>query len=477
MSLLKPCSSIRHLIRSSHNFTSGRISYRFGSSTDPLIPLTMSQILLESVDKHPEKDCIISHHQSLVKTYQDLEVDSNKLSHGLKSLGVNRGDPVGIWSGNCYEWIIVQFATAKLGAILVNINPGYKDSELEYCLNLIGVKILISNQKYKSSNYVEILNNVCPRVISSECSSSESPKVVSPKVVSPKVVSSKVVSSKAKIPTLEKVVFLDSDENIAPRDALKLSDLMNGSSHEHIADPRITFDDAINVQFTSGTTGTPKGATLTHFGVINNAYFSGKRFFKRIPAPKVCLPNPLYHCFGSINGSLQTIIHDGTVILPGIVANPSTTLEAIDTYQPDILYGTPTMFTDIANEENVSRFDTKSVKRLLMSGAPCPPELVSKLGEIFPKSNVCIPYGTTETSPVITSTDPVDHDRKYLINTVGTVLDHAEIKIADPTSGDVIAIGERGEIMTRGYHTFLGYFNQREKTNEVLDEKKWYHTG
>lgn len=461
MSLLKPCSSIRHLIRSSHNFRNEKISYRFGSSTDPFIPLTVSQIFLKSVEKHPDKHCVISHHQSLIKTYQDLEIDSNKLSHGLKSLGVNRGDPVGIWSGNCYEWIIVQFATAKLGAILVNINPGYKESELEFCLNLVGVKIVISDQKYKSSNYVQILNNVCPRVMSSESSGSES---------------SKNESSKARIPTLEKVVFLDSDENIAPKDVLRLSDLMNGSSHP-ITDPRITFDDAINVQFTSGTTGSPKGATLTHFGVVNNAYFSGKRFFKGILAPKVCLPNPLYHCFGSINGSLQTIIHDGTLILPGVVANPKITLEVIDTYQPDILYGTPTMFTDIANEENVSRFDTKSVKRFIMSGAPCPVELVSKLRGIFPKSTVCIPYGTTETSPAITSTDPVDHDRKYLINTVGTVLDHAEIKIADPTSGDVVPIGEKGEIMTRGYHTFLGYFNQREKTNEVLDERKWYHTG
>lgn len=472
MSFLKPCSSIRHVIRSTHNFTNEKISYRFGSSTDPLIPSTIPQILLQSVDKHPDKHCVISHHQSLIKTYQDLEIDSNKLSHGLKSLGVNRGDLVGIWSGNCYEWIIVQFATAKIGAILVNINPGYKESELEYSLNLVGVKIIISSQKYKSSNYVEILNNVCPRVISSEILSSEGSRNESSRNRS-----SRNESSKANIPTLEKVIFLDSDENIAPKDALKLSELMNGSSHDHITDPRITFDDAINVQFTSGTTGSPKGATLTHFGVVNNAYFSGKRFFKRIPAPKVCLPNPLYHCFGSINGSLQTIIYDGTLVLPGVVANPRATLEAIDTYQPDILYGTPTMFTDIANEENVSRFDTNSVKRFLMSGAPCPPELVSKLGEIFPKSNVCIPYGTTETSPVITSTDPVDHDKKYLINTVGTILDHAEIKIADPTSGDVVPIGEKGEIMTRGYHTFLGYFNQREKTNEVLDEKKWYHTG
>ena len=454
MTFLKPSSSLfRVLRRSIHDFVNNRISYRFGASSDRLIPLTIPEIFIKSVEKHPDKECIIAQHQNVIKTYQELEIDSNKLAYGLRQLGVLKGDPIGIWSGNCYEWIVVQFATAKLGAILVNVNPGYKELELEYCLNLVGVKMIISNQKYKSSNYVDILNNVCPNLFNQNAE-----------------------SSKTKVPSLEKVIFLDSEDIDAPKNSLTLSDLMSNARSDHISDPKITFDDPINVQFTSGTTGTPKGATLTHFGVVNNAYFSGKRFFKNLTEKRICLPNPLYHCFGSINGSLQTIIHDGSLILPGVVANPKSSLEAINKYEPDIVYGTPTMFTDIANEDT-SKIDTSSVRLFLMSGAPCPVELLTKLMKIFPKASACIPYGTTETSPVITSTDPVEHDAKYLTSTVGTVLDHAEVKIADPTTGDVVEVGSRGEVMTRGYHTFLGYFNQREKTDEVLDDNKWYHTG
>lgn len=454
MKILKPCPPLlRHFVRPIHDFINNKISYRFGQSDDPLIPLTIPEILLKSVEKHPDKDCIISHHQSITKTYHDLDHDSNLLANGLKSLGVKRGDPIGIWSGNCYEWIIVQFATAKLGAILVNINPGYKENELEYCLNLVGVKMIISSQRYKSTNYVDIINNVCPKLFSPSCNVS-------------------------KVPTLEKVIFLDNPgDEVAPRESLKLTQLMSGSRSDPVMDKKITFDDPINVQFTSGTTGTPKGATLTHFGVVNNAYFSGKRMFKQLPIKRICVPNPLYHCFGSINGSLQTIIHDGTLILPGVVANPKSTLEAIDKYHPDIVYGTPTMFTDIANVVHVKKYHTSSVRRFIMSGAPCPVELLTKLSSIFPSSTACIPYGTTETSPVITSTDPIDHDRKYLTSSVGTVLDHVEVKLADPSSGDVVQVGHRGEVLTRGYHTFPGYFNQKDKTNEVLDDRKWYHTG
>lgn len=427
------------------------ISYSFTPSTDPLIPLTIGQMFERSVNRHPDQVCVISHHQKLSKTYKELDLDSNRLANYLKSLNVSKGDRIGIWSGNCYEWAIVQIATAKIGAILVTINPAYKEDELVHCLNLVGVKISISCHSYKSNNYFEMVHKCSP-----------------------------------KVPTLQKAIFInvpDCDDNLVTNNDEPFDILDKSSDQQVDGVDDLSFDDPINIQFTSGTTGSPKGATLTHFNVVNNSYFAGKRMFQGLKNKIICLPNPLYHSFGCVTGMVQSIIHDGTIILPSFFANPVSTLDSITKYKPDTLFGTPTMFNDMYQHFiDGNSYDTSSVERVIVGGSTISSETLDMINKMFPNSTTCIGYGSTETSPATTATDPFRAGSGLNcggqdINCIGKALEHVEVKIADPTTGLTLKHGQKGELMTRGHHTFLGYYNQKDKTDQVLDCLGWYHSG
>lgn len=441
----------------------GPVSYNYGIPRGPLLYKTIPQIINEAAEKWPERQFIISVHQELKKNFQQVNEDANRLASALLSIGVKKGDRVGIWSPNCYEWAVTQFGTAKIGAILVNVNPGYRENELIYCANLVGLSTLISFQQLKSSNYVKLLESASPCIFESSKSGIG--------------VKSKVMSS------LKNVIFIeDSSNEIAPKTIARFWDLVNGNDKE---EPKINWnidpEDIWNVQFTSGTTGHPKGASLTHHGTINNAYFSSKDILEEII---LCVPNPLYHCFGSINGSLGGAIYGNTIVLPAPVATASATLSALQDLKCFAVFGTPTMFVDLLRERKSNQLtsgkshDLSSVNYIYMSGSPCPEKITREMKKsLFPNlKRVIIPYGTTEVSPVITI-PRVNVSDDYEHTTVGLPLDHSEVKIVDPQTGVTLPLGETGELWTRSIYVFPGYWNQPEKTAETIDNRGWYKTG
>lgn len=339
-------------------------SYVFGSSCEPLRSETISQVLTDSVAKHSNNLAVVSQHQQLFKTYSNLDIDVTRLAAALQELGLSRGDRVGLWAPNCYEWVVIQFATAKLGAVLVNVNPGYLETELTYCLNLVGCHTLISCQKFKTSNYVQILENVSTGLTKSGTGLN--------------------VTSHS-IPSLKNVIFLNQKNEIANHNLIRFDDLLSLANIENFrvkSEPQL--DEPINIQFTSGTTGNPKGATLSNHNLVNNAYFIGKRWLGDLIDKTICVPNPLYHCFGSVTGSLLGVMFGATIVLPAPTADPMASLRAIQDFKCDITYGTPTMYVDIINCRGVMDFERSSIKRAIMSGAPCPVETSNKLKNVFP---------------------------------------------------------------------------------------------
>ncbi|CAG2110469.1 unnamed protein product [Medioppia subpectinata] len=390
---------------------------------------------------------------------------ANKLAIGLKGLGCGRGDRVGIWAPNCYEWLLTQYATAKIGAIMVNVNPGYRANELQYALNLVGCHTLICSQQFRSSNYCEILDNISPQLLRNQ-NNSEGKAIECDKISS-----------------LKNIIVInsgDGETEIAPKHIPRVNDLMASAGHtdELVDDPTIQFDDPINIQFTSGTTGQPKGATLTHHNMIQNAYLTGKRSLEGLEPNglTVCVPNPLYHCFGSVLGSLLIALRRATMVLPAPIFNPHKTLEAIDKYKCHMIYGTPTMFIDMLACDP-SKYNTSSLVRGIMSGAPCPPPLLDEIYKRIPTcTSILIPYGATESSPVVSHTSVRDSPERRL-KSVGRPIEHVEIKIVDPITGAVQPVRVSGEVCTRGHCNFMGYYNQPDQSDKVLDKNRWYHTG
>lgn len=457
----RPCP--RHSFRKLHqNRPQNGVSYLYGLADEPLLPLTIPDVIRAAAAEVPDRAFVVSQHQDVSRSFAQLNQDANRLAHGLQKLGVKRGDRVGLWSPNSYEWVVTQFGTAKLGAIMVNVNPGYREKEFMYCANLVKCHTLIFAQKFKSSNYCDILNNVSPGILAEKDGLSLESKT---------------------LPDLRNLICLpsfDGQADSAPANITRFTDILSSSSQQEFTDRTITFDDAINIQFTSGTTGNPKGATLSHHNTVNNAYFFGKRMLgglKRGSDICICVPNPLYHCMGSVNGTLAAALFRSTVVLPAPTAQAPETLKAIHRFRSNVVYGTPTMFVDLLAQGRKG-LDLSSLERALMSGSPCPVETIQKVKtELFPAcSLVSLPYGSTETSPVMTMPTP-DVPEKYAYETVGRPLDHTEIKIADPETGAALPIGQSGEVMARGFHTFIGYWNQAEKTAEVLDDRHWYHSG
>jgi fatty-acyl-CoA synthase len=404
------------------------LSYDCGTADAPLLGDTIGHNFDRTVDKFPGSDALIDVPSGRRWTYRELKNDVDALAAGLLARGVTKGDRVGIWAPNCPEWTLVQYATAKIGAILVNINPAYRAHELAYVLNQSGVSTLISAESFKDSNYAEMIGQVTPNC-----------------------------------PDLRTVLVIGSTDwtTLPSSDPLPMIELSS--------------DDPINIQYTSGTTGFPKGATLSHHNILNNGFSVGE-LCHYTEKDRVCIPVPFYHCFGMVMGNLACTSHGAAMVISGAGFDPGATLAAVEKERCTSLYGVPTMFIAELSHPDFDTFDLTSLRTGIMAGSPCPAEIMKKVMDRMSMTEVSICYGMTETSPVSLQTrsdDTVDQR----VSTVGRVGPHLEVKIVDPATGLTAPRGEPGELCTRGYSVMLGYWNDDEKTAEAIDSARWMHTG
>ena len=410
-------------------------SYLHGASTTPLLGETIGENLRRTCERFPNREALVVTWQGYRATYRELWNQTTTLARALIAFGVNKGDRVGIWSPNRFEWIITQFATARIGAILVNINPAYKTSELQYALKQSGVSVLIHARTFRTSDYVAMVAEVCR-----DC------------------------------PDLREIIVIDSDwERLLGRaDGVSERDL-------NVRESRLQFDDAINIQYTSGTTGFPKGATLSHHNILNNGYLVGE-MIKYTEQDRVCIPVPFYHCFGMVMGNLACSSHGACMVVPAEAFDPLATLETIAAERCTSLYGVPTMFIAQLSHPRFREFDLSSLRTGIMAGSPCPVEVMKQVQSSMHMPEVTICYGMTETSPVSAQSswnDPLDRR----VSTVGRVHPHVEIKIVDPETSAIVPRGTPGELCTRGYSVMLGYWGNEKATREAIDAAGWMHTG
>jgi len=412
------------------------LSYSHGTSPTPLLGETIGENLERTAARVPGSDALVDRPRGLRYTYAEFNAAVDTVALGLLDLGVDKGDRVGIWAPNCAEWVLVQYATAKIGAILVNINPAYRTHELGFVLKQSEVRLLISAASFKSSNYVEMVEAVTPELTA-----------------------------------LEGVIYLGSpqwDELLSRGDSVPMHRLRDRMA-------QLTFDDPINIQYTSGTTGFPKGATLSHHNILNNGYFIGD-CCRYTEADRVCIPVPFYHCFGMVLGNLAITTHGAAMVIPAPAFEPIATMEAVQAEHCTALYGVPTMFIAELGCEQFSAYDFSTLRTGIMAGSPCPVEVMKRVVSEMHMEEVTICYGMTETSPVSTQTRP-DDDLERRVSTVGRVHPHVEVKIVDPESGLTVPCGTPGELCTRGYSVMLGYWDDQAKTREVIDVAGWMHTG
>ncbi|WP_040693277.1 AMP-binding protein [Nocardia vinacea] len=410
-------------------------SYTSGTAETPLLGDTIGDDFDRMAAAYADREALVDCPSGRRWTYRELAAAIDALATGLAERGIAKGDRVGIWAPNCAEWFLTQYATAKLGAILVNINPAYRTSELEYVLRQAGVRMLIAAPEFKASNYVAMIEQVRPNC-----------------------------------PGLEQVLVLGTPE----WDAVAQSDIDAGRLAQIAA--TLSMDDPINIQYTSGTTGFPKGATLSHHNILNNGYFVGE-LCGYTEQDRICVPVPFYHCFGMVMGNLASTSHGAAVVIPAPAFDPVATLDAVAAERCTSLYGVPTMFIAILAElDSGKQVDLSSLRTGIMAGSPCPVEVMKRVIDRMSMSEVCICYGMTETSPVSTQTRRDDGiDRRTA--TVGRVGPHLEVKIIDPATGLTVPRGEAGELCTRGYSVMLGYWSEPEKTAEAIDAARWMHTG
>src|SRR6266699_760564 len=430
-----------------------RESYVHGNSGPPLIGKTIGALLDEVSAMDGSREALVVAHQKIRWTYSELKARADAFASGLLALGLEPGDRVGIWAPNCAEWTVAQFATAKAGLILVNVNPAYRLSELEHALRVVGCRALITAARFKTSDYIAMIRELAPELRngSGELKSSRLPEL--------RHVISIGVGSYAGCLAFDRV--LDRGKQL-------------GSQRLNSVAAAIQMDDAVNIQFTSGTTGLPKGATLSHRNLINNAFFVGEATGIE-PGSRVCIPVPLYHCFGMVMGNLGWLTHTATMIYPSESFDPASALRAIEAFRCDVLYGVPTMFIAILNQEDFSNYDLSSLRRGIMAGAPCPIEVMREVASKMNMGEITIAYGMTETSPVSFQSSR-DDPLELRVSTVGRIQPHLEVKIVD-TQGKVVPRGEPGELCTRGYSVMLGYWNDDKRTRDAIDAAGWMHTG
>ncbi|HEY2357163.1 MAG TPA: AMP-binding protein [Phenylobacterium sp.] len=431
-----------------------QLSYVNGASTKPLLGQTIGDCFDAACAAHPEQMALISRHQKIRWTYAELQARVEALAAGLLALGLEPGDRIGIWAPNCAEWALTQFATAKAGLILVNINPAYRLSEAEYALNKVGCKALVTAVAHKTSEYLHMLRELAPEL------SDARPGDLQAK----------------RLPALRLVITLGEVEHAGCLAFHQAYDAGTAADRKRLAEigPTLQFDDAINIQFTSGTTGFPKGATLSHHNILNNGYFVAEAIGLG-PGDRLCIPVPLYHCFGMVMGNLGCITHGATMVYSSEGFDPLAVLEAIEGEGCVGLYGVPTMFIAILGHAEFSRFDLSTLRTGIMAGSPCPIEVMRQVIERMHMPEVTIAYGMTETSPVSFQSG-ADDSLEVRVSTVGHAHPHLEVKIVDE-AGRIVPRGQPGELCTRGYSVMLGYWEDPERTAEALDASGWMHTG
>jgi fatty-acyl-CoA synthase len=429
-------------------------SYVHGASATPLIGDTVGVHFDRAVERWSEAEALVVRHQGLRWTFDELKRQVDAVAAGLLALGLEPGERIGIWSQNNAEWVVTQFATAKAGLILVNINPAYRLAELEYALNKVGCKALITAPSFKSSDYLGMLRKLAPELGAAE----------------PGALASQT------LPELKTVVRLGSEVTPGTYNFPDLAAMGGEAERRRLAEleRELQFDEAINIQFTSGTTGFPKGATLTHHNILNNGFFVGEAM-RLGPEDRLCVPVPLYHCFGMVLGNIACITHGSTIVYPGEAFEPLSVLETLEAERCTALHGVPSMFIAELDHREFGRFDLSSLRTGIMAGAPCPIEIMKRVIDEMHMHEVTIAYGMTETSPV-SFQSAVDDPLERRVSTVGRVQPHVEVKVVD-ADGRVVPPGERGELLTRGYSVMLGYWNDDEKTAESIDAAGWMHTG
>ena len=430
------------------------MSYVHGAHQTPLIGETIGAYLDGIAARYGEHDALIVAHQNVRWTYGQFQQRVHRLAAGLLKLGLQPGERVGIWSQNCAEWVLTQFATAKAGLIMVNINPAYRRSELEYVLDKVTCSALILSPSFKSSDYLTIVRDVVPEIATSRAGQLHS----------------------TRLPQLRHVIRLGQD---ATPGMHNFDQLMDGITEADLAQleavgSTLQFDDAVNIQFTSGTTGAPKGATLTHHNILNNGFFIGEAM-RLTEHDRLCIPVPLYHCFGMVLGNLACVTHGAAMVFPGEGFDPKAVLETVQAERCTGLHGVPTMFIAILDHPDFKQYDLSKLRTGIMAGSPCPMEVMTRVIELMHMDEITIAYGMTETSPVSFQT-AIEDPREMRVSSIGRVHPHLEVKIIDG-EGRIVPRGEKGELLTRGYSVMQGYWGDPEKTAEAIDAARWMHTG
>jgi fatty-acyl-CoA synthase len=419
-------------------------SYSHGASPHPLIGETIGENLRRVAAAHPGADAVVEAFSGRRWSYAELDADTDTLARGLIAMGTGAGERVGIWSPNCAEWVLLQYATAKAGIVLVNINPAYRSHELAYALRQSGVRHLVSAATFKTSDYRAMIEEV-----------------------------------RGGLGELDRVTYLGSpqwDALMAAGAAVKGDGEVGGAPDPLTGrEAELSFDDPINIQYTSGTTGFPKGATLSHHNILNNGFFIGEGC-RYTEADRVCIPVPFYHCFGMVLGNLACTTHGACIVIPSPGFEPAAALEAVQRERCTSLYGVPTMFIAELGLADFASYDLSSLRTGIMAGSPCPVEVMKRVVSEMHMTEVTICYGMTETSPVSTQTR-ADDDTDRRVSTVGRVHPHVEVKIIDPETGRVVPRGTPGELCTRGYSVMVGYWDDEEQTRAAIDAARWMHTG
>ncbi|MFE0332012.1 AMP-binding protein [Streptomyces sp. NPDC003753] len=412
------------------------LSYTHGTGTTPLLGDTIGANLDRAIAAYPDREALVDVESGRRWTYAEFGAAVDEVALGLLAKGVRKGDRVGIWAVNCPEWVLVQYATARIGAIMVNINPAYRAHELQYVLKQAGISLLVASLAHKTSDYRALVDQV-----------------------------------RGSCPELRETVYIGD----ATWDAFTAGAVTVPYDRLASLAGELSCDDPVNIQYTSGTTGFPKGATLSHHNILNNGYWVG-RTIGYTEQDRVCLPVPFYHCFGMVMGNLGATSHGACIVIPAPSFDPRATLEAVQQERCTSLYGVPTMFIAELNLPGFADYDLSSLRTGIMAGSPCPVEVMKRVVGEMHMEQVSICYGMTETSPVSLQTR-MDDDLEHRTGTVGRVLPHIEVKIVDPATGVTVPRGAAGELCTRGYSVMLGYWNEPEKTAEAVDPGRWMHTG